>query len=217
MSEKNTTDTKSATGPEFLGNERNKPTPEQIINLMQLYTEKMKYGGGMYDVLDLKLNIFRDICDKVGIPSSNFAGAFSMMLKGRALDFYYYRLCEVDVDSPRDFLAMVRRVREYFETQDRLFQYDAEWNNISLRSIILENPRKTTAECFELLLDKLYILNGALNTERPQTHGILRYKVLIACKGVEECKLCLFKPAPTFEGVCSQLRSSIGIISSETQ
>ncbi|WYZ42470.1 hypothetical protein EsH8_VI_000169 [Colletotrichum jinshuiense] len=57
----------------------------------------MKYGGSMYDVLEVKLLIFRNNYYKVGIPQAHFASAISTMLKGPALSFYYHHLYQ---DNP---------------------------------------------------------------------------------------------------------------------
>jgi hypothetical protein len=45
----------------------------------------------------------------------------------------------------------------------------------------------------------------------------LRDALINACRGVEECRLALFNPAPTFEGVCDQLRSAIGTMARERE
>ncbi|KZL69413.1 hypothetical protein CT0861_03178 [Colletotrichum tofieldiae] len=184
------------------------PSPKLIRYLIMLHTDEMKYGGRLYDVLESKLVAFRDNCWKLGIPPHQFAGVFSLMLKDRALAFYYDRLCEVDVNSPRDFDSMVSRVKQRFETEERRQIYFTEWNNTTLRRVILDNPDKPKMECLEFLLDKLATIQRALPS-LPQSDEALRDSVISACRGVKECELCLFSPAPTYEGVCSQLRLAI--------
>ncbi|KXH41593.1 hypothetical protein CSAL01_13066 [Colletotrichum salicis] len=190
------------------------PTPRQLTDLHKLYTDEMKYSGGIYDVLEVKLLIFRDSCHKVGIPQAYFAGAFSTMLKDQALTFYYNHLCQVNV--PLDFHTMVQRVKQHFETEEARQTHLAEWRNTTLLRIIHENPDKPKIECLELLLVKLTRIQRTLTTIH-QSDEALRDQVLSACRGVRECELCLFSPAPTYEGVCSQLRSAIGIAAQRQQ
>jgi hypothetical protein len=38
---------------------------------MKIYSnDKKKFGGEMYDILNIKLRIFRDYCVKVGMPNT---------------------------------------------------------------------------------------------------------------------------------------------------
>ena len=62
----------------------------EVTNLMKIYSDKeKKFGGELYDILDAKLQIFQDCCNKVGIQRYQYHHAFSVMLKGRAATFYY--------------------------------------------------------------------------------------------------------------------------------
>ncbi|KAF6781430.1 hypothetical protein CSOJ01_16080, partial [Colletotrichum sojae] len=88
------------------------PSPRQLTDLAKLLTDDMRYSGEMYDVFDLKLRIFRDNCDKVGITAQQLGPAFSIMLRGKAATFYFQRICG---SSPRDFASMIQRVRNHFE------------------------------------------------------------------------------------------------------
>ncbi|PVH68828.1 hypothetical protein DL98DRAFT_440303, partial [Cadophora sp. DSE1049] len=52
---------------------------------MKVYShDNKKYGGELYDILDVKLQIFYDCCAKVGLEEEQYHRAFSVMLKGRA-------------------------------------------------------------------------------------------------------------------------------------
>ncbi|EGY23394.1 uncharacterized protein VDAG_04832 [Verticillium dahliae VdLs.17] len=144
------------------------PSPKQLTDLTKLYTDDMKYGGGMYDILESKLLIFRDNCHKAGIPHALFAGAFSIMLKTKALQFYFARLCNV-TPSP-DFHTMVSRVKQHFETEESRQVYLAEWRNTTFLHIIHENPDKTKMECLDLLLETLMKLRSAIGTATQSTN-----------------------------------------------
>lgn len=189
------------------------PSPRQLTDLTKLYSDEMKYSGEMYDVLEAKLLIFRDNCHKAGIPHAQFAGAFSIMLKGKALRYYFDRLCEANRDL--DFHTLVARVKNHFETEESRQAYLAAWRNTTLPRVIHENPEKSHLECLDILLDRLTTIQRALSIIH-QSDEALRDQLLNACRGVKECELCLFSPAPTYEGVCNQLRSAIGTATRST-
>ncbi|TQS38936.1 hypothetical protein Golomagni_00548 [Golovinomyces magnicellulatus] len=75
----------------------------------------MIYSGAS-DNLDLKLQMFFDLCSKTELPPTPeaFAQAFSTMLKGDARDYYY------DSINGRGltFDAMVSQTRQHFETAE---------------------------------------------------------------------------------------------------
>jgi hypothetical protein len=182
---------------------------KQLTDLTKLYSnDDMKYSGDTYEVLDSKLLIFYDCCHRLGIPQWQFAGAFPTMLKGRALSFYYDRLC--GTPEPRDFDTMVSRVKGHFENQERNQTYLTDWRNTTLSRIISENPDMSKIDCLDLLFDKLTKIQRALPTV-GQSEEALRIQLLNACRSVRECTFCLYSPAATLEGVRSQLRSAISL------
>ena len=56
--------------------------------IIKIYTEESKYGGNR-DSFDFKLAIFHNIYRRTDVPHETKAKAFSIMLKGLVLDFYY--------------------------------------------------------------------------------------------------------------------------------
>ncbi|KIM93290.1 hypothetical protein OIDMADRAFT_71369, partial [Oidiodendron maius Zn] len=167
--------------------------------------EEMKFSGNLYDVLNTKLLAFYDICRKVDLPKEQYHEAYSIMLSGRALDFYYNRLSNREYD----FDTMVRMTRTHFETEENRQLYWAEWRETTFSRVITENPTKNRLECLQLLFDKLQKIQRGMS-EVYQTEHNLRDMIINACRGVEECELALYKPANTFEGVCSELQSAVG-------
>lgn len=176
-----------------------------FAELGKLYTEERKYSGEAYDVLTHKLQIFQDYCGKVGILPEQFSKAFSIMLKGRAATFYYSNLCGKNLT----FDEMVRYTRLHFETDEHQQQYLLEWKSLSLQRMVNEHPDKNMLQCLELLFDKLQNIQQGLGNDYMSDRTI-RDQVISACQGVQECKMALQKPAATFEGICSDLRSAIG-------
>ena len=187
------------------------PTPQdlastkKITDLAKLYNDNMRYDGEMYNILNMKLAIFYDCCRKVGLTSDQYHNAYSVMLKGRASVFYYDKLSVGDLN----FDQMIYWTRVHFETEENRQEYMKEWRALTFFEVVKRNPDKSRLDCLQILFDKLQILQRGL-TEFYQTDYSLRDQVISACQGVKECEMCLFKPADTFEGVCSELRSSIG-------
>lgn len=165
----------------------------------------MKYGGAE-DSLDFKLIIFYDWCRKINVSEACYADAFSIMLKGEALEYYYHRISGKGLD----FAAIVLAVRQRFETEHRRWDITEAWNNTTLLSTIQQNKGKSIAECFEIMLNKLQHLQRGL----PSTHqhdDVLTCQLLSACRGVKDCYLAIAKPADTFEELTADIRRSIAL------
>lgn len=179
---------------------------KMLTELAKLYSDsEKKFGGEIYDILNTKLRIFYDYCQKIGIGADQYASAYSIMLKGRAADFYYDRL----VGKGYDFNRMIFETRCHFETEESKQQYLTEWRETTLARIITANPGISRLECLQKLFDRLQNIQRGLS-ESYQEDLSLRDQVINACRGIEECNLALFNPANTYEGVCAQLRSAIG-------
>ncbi|EKD17078.1 hypothetical protein MBM_04655 [Drepanopeziza brunnea f. sp. 'multigermtubi' MB_m1] len=58
---------------------------------------------------------------------------------------------------------------------------------------------------------------SALYAKAFLTDNVLRDQLISACNRVEECRLAIFNPANTYEGVAAQLRLAIGTIQRERQ
>ena len=175
-----------------------------LTELTKLYNEDKKFGGELYDVLNSKLRIFYDSCKKAGIREDRYADAFSIMLKGRAAEFYYDKLA----GSGSTFDGMIFATRCHFETDEMKQQYLMEWRETTFSRVIAQNPGISKLECLEKLLDRLQVIQRGLDGSY-QNDLSLRDQVIGACRGIPECDLCLFNPAGSYEGVCAQLRSAI--------
>jgi hypothetical protein len=184
-----------------------------LTDLMKVYSQDdRKYGGDQYDVLDVRLQVFYDCCTKIGLGQDQYHLAFSIMLKGRAAEFYYDKLA----GRSYDFATMTDMIRTHFETEENKQKYLSEWRETTLLRIIANHPDKTRLECLEITFDTLRTAQRGLSREYQTEHN-LRDQVLNACRGVKECSLALFKPATTFEGLCADLRSAVGTAVREKQ
>ncbi|PVH90772.1 hypothetical protein DM02DRAFT_547142, partial [Periconia macrospinosa] len=176
-----------------------------LTELTKLYSDQeKKYGGELYDILNSKLRIFYDCCQKVGLEPDQYHNAYSVMLKGRASTFYYDRLA----GKGYDFNRMIYESRCHFETEENKQQYMSEWRETTFLRIIATNPGVSRLDCLQRLFDQLQTIQRGLS-ESYQEDFSLRDQIISACRGVEECNLALFNPANTYEGVCAQLRSSV--------
>jgi len=83
--------------------------------LIKIYQDKgKKFGGELYDMLGAKLQVFQDCCNKVGIQHYQYHYTFSVMLKGRAVTFYYNHIA----GKRYNFNIMLNLTKAYFETDE---------------------------------------------------------------------------------------------------
>ena len=82
---------------------------------------------------------------------------------------------------------------------------------MTLQRTIVANLSKSHVEYLQLLLDKLQKIQKGLSREYQNEYSLYD-QVLNIYRGVEEYSLALYKPAPTFEGVYTELRSVIATI-----
>ena len=82
---------------------------------MKIYNnDKKKFTGEMYDILDIKLRVFYDCCVKVGLLNIQYYNAFLVMLKGRAVTFYYNNLS----GKSYDFKDIITKTKIHFEIEE---------------------------------------------------------------------------------------------------
>ncbi|TAQ83679.1 hypothetical protein B7494_g7997 [Chlorociboria aeruginascens] len=104
-------------------NEAPNPYVKKLEALTKLYTEENKYNrdiGG----LTFKLTIFHNLCRKADISPAARAIAFSTMLKGRALNYYYSN----STIASFTFEQMCEKIRKRFDKSfcQYLVDYEGE-------------------------------------------------------------------------------------------
>ncbi|KAM7209971.1 hypothetical protein V8F06_014649, partial [Rhypophila decipiens] len=186
------------------------PNPKQILDFEKLYSTNNdnKFGGGFYDVLDTKVQIFKDYIERLSIPKGCAATLFPTMLKEKAKEFYYNTL--FTPAQKKNFPYLVEAIKGHFDTEEARQFYLAEWRSATLSKFIVDNPGKTKLECLDLMLDKLVKLQQSV-TSLSKDQSVLRDQALLACREIPECSMALYNPAPTYEGVRNQLRNSISV------
>ena len=138
-------------------------TPSKLLtDLMKIYnSDERKYSGEEYDILDVKLQVFYDCCSKIGIPETHYHAAFSVMLKGRASNFYYDKIA----GRSFDFKTMVNMTKTHFETEENHQKYLSEWRETTFHRTIAANPEKSRLDCFQIMVDKLQKIQRGLSKE----------------------------------------------------
>jgi hypothetical protein len=160
----------------------------------------------MYDILDAKLKIFRDLCRKAYVQPHHYHEAYSTMLRDRAHQFYYDHLAERGFS----FEDMIRRTRDFFHTTENHQLYLQEWQSTTFQGIIAQNSDKDLSQNLELLIDKFQKIQRGLSADYQGDYN-LRDQLVNACQGVSACKMVLLRPSATFESVASDFRNAIGI------
>ena len=130
------------------------------------------------------------------------------MLAGDAKEFYYKNL----MNRQLDFTTVVNLIRENFETLERQTRFMSHWNKTSLMEVRGRNGDKTMLECFEILYKELRKCQLTMDPDQ-QTDAFLRKRLIMACEGVEECKLAIFKPAMSLQGLRDDIRHSLALTS----
>jgi hypothetical protein len=76
----------------------------------------------MYDIFDIKLRVFYNYYAKVGLLNTQYYNAFSVMLKGRAVIFYYNNLSGKDYN----FKNIIIKTKIHFEIEKNRQLYLSE-------------------------------------------------------------------------------------------
>jgi hypothetical protein len=98
-----------------LEDDRMSVTFKMLTDLAKLYVnDDLKFGGEFYDVLNQKVKIYKSFYRMAEIPAKGYHEVYSIMLKGKARDFYYYY-----IDSQNlTFLEIIARTYIYFYTPE---------------------------------------------------------------------------------------------------
>src|SRR6266702_4540091 len=91
------------------------PLSKLLTKLIKLYLDQeKKFSRELYNVLNLKLCIFYNYCQKVGIESNQYHNTYSVMLRGQASTFYYDHLA----GKRYNFNQMIYKTKCHFEIEE---------------------------------------------------------------------------------------------------
>ena len=85
---------------------------KEVTTVAKIYIDNEKYDS-IGNSFDFKLTIFRDICQRSGLPAEGYMTAFPTMLKGLAQQHYYNSAL-----STKTFDAACAHIRNFFEGQE---------------------------------------------------------------------------------------------------
>jgi hypothetical protein len=90
---------------------------------MKIYNnDKKKFTGEIYDIFNIKLRVFYNYCVKIGLSDTQYYNAFSVMLKGRVVIFYYNNL----FNKSYGFEDIIIKTKIYFEIEENRQLYLSE-------------------------------------------------------------------------------------------
>jgi len=72
------------------------------------------------------------------------------------------------------------------------------------------HPDKTLLESFGIMFKELRKCQLTMEKEQ-QTEAFLKRRVLMACEGIDECKLAIFKPSSTLQGLRDDIRHALAL------
>ena len=176
----------------------------KLSNLAKIYTNKAKYSG-RNDSFTFKLAIFHDICSRANVPPEAKIKAFSTMLKGLALDYYY---SNISTSGTMNFDQVCNSIRNYFERAEYKQSVLSKWNKRTFKSVISKSESKPIEKCLKKLIDKLWHLQHGLDLELCTDHFI-HNKLINAYQNIPACQYACLKPADSLAGLINNLRSSI--------
>lgn len=180
------------------------PYGKDIANFNKFYNGQHDKYGSESDHFALKFTTFLGHVERSGLPRAAARFAFPIMLKDLALDFYNTEVHGVyhQLDS------MAITVRDYFEDDNYRRRVLQEWNALSLEGLKIENPDKSTSECFKILSSKMQNLRYGLPKSLRDDDTYLN-KMVLACEASEECAIACNIPHAKVPALVQSLKSGI--------
>jgi hypothetical protein len=123
----------------------------KLVELNKLYTNNKRFGGEHYDIHDAKLKIFFKLYFRINIEYKNYAAAYSVMLKGKAKEFYYQHI----INQNLNFDKTTAKTRAFFHTTENHQMYLNEWRTTMLKNVIATNSDKNLVQYLKLLFTRL--------------------------------------------------------------
>lgn len=88
-----------------------------FYTLVKQYSyERQNYSGAISDNFERKLKLFNERCTQFSVADSEKSTAFSIMLSGVRLEYYFTHV----KDIVADFDEMVTKIRTHFQMEERM-------------------------------------------------------------------------------------------------
>jgi hypothetical protein len=79
---------------------------------MKVYNNNSKkYSREKYKVYNIKLRLFRDICNRIGLPWNQYKDIYFLILKSKILEYYTTKIAGINLD----FEIIIEITYIYFE------------------------------------------------------------------------------------------------------
>ncbi|KAG5961486.1 hypothetical protein E4U58_004253, partial [Claviceps cyperi] len=105
-----------------------------------------------------------------------------------------------------EYDLLVAAIKQRFEKTETTELYNAMWNQTTLQNVIDDdNPTKSRAECFEIVVATLQHLHAGLFDE-SSVDTILHLQLTTALLGVPEAQLAFFHKSETYDGLLADIR-----------
>ncbi|RKF58967.1 putative glycosyl [Erysiphe neolycopersici] len=109
-----------------------------VARHQRFYSEEMKYKGAD-DCLNLKLQMFYDLCSESEVLQQFYRAAFPIMLTGEALTYYYSTLSGKNFE----FNTIVQKISSQYETEQEQQKDFTECSTIKLAVLIANSIYQT--------------------------------------------------------------------------
>ncbi|KAI1465558.1 uncharacterized protein F4812DRAFT_436635 [Daldinia caldariorum] len=185
------------------------PLADALVNLVTIYhNDEYKFGGDKYDFLDEKLKVFKHHCHKAGVCEYQWDDAIFVMLKGRALQYYYDHLVTRNGDRKYTFNEMIKMMEDFFYTFENYQTYFMDQHTTTIYSVQAENPNKNLADCVEILIEKVQRIHKGISIHSGHNGLLLMGNILFAVQGHRAFDRVLIRPSEKFDGICLDLRAA---------
>jgi hypothetical protein len=83
-----------------------------LIEVIKVYNNNSKkYSRNKYKIYNIKLRLFRDICNRIGLLRNYYKNTYFLILKGNTLEYYTIKIAGINLD----FKIMIKMTYTYFE------------------------------------------------------------------------------------------------------
>ncbi|POS82535.1 hypothetical protein EPUL_006818, partial [Erysiphe pulchra] len=170
-----------------------------------MYSEENKYSGLPTESFTSKFSIFIDLTSKSEIHQDTLPTAFSTILKGMALEYYFYSCCQ---GSTLTISQLIRRFQEHFGGEEHGRNILREWNQVNLRDMFHKNSSMEKGLVFYEMIQILRAKQRGLDREY-QTDSAFRNKIISACSNNLAYSSAILQQAHSISVLCNNIYAAL--------